>query len=237
MENIKGCRSDIIKRPKFNKANKKIYVDKSPINNNIYHTIYFNNTNNKEKLIDILTKEITFFLNYEGFNDNYFAFIVGLGNEAHTADAIGPKTVKSVASNAYLKELGININKYVATLEPGVLGTTGIDTKRIVESVALEIKPDFAIIIDAFVTDDIKEINHTIIFSNDKITPGSGIKGINTEISKDTLGIPVIVIGVPTAVEIKKNKNTYLLTNSSIDQDIINLSDIISQALNNTFYK
>lgn len=236
MENIKKCRSDIIKRPKFNKANKKIYVDKYQINNNIYHTIYFNNTNNKEKLIDILTKEITFFLNYEGFNDKYFAFIVGLGNEEHTADAIGPKTIKCVASNAYLKELGININKYVATVEPGVLGTTGIDTKRIVESVVLEIKPDFAIIIDAFVTDDIKEINHTIIISNDKITPGSGIKGINTEISKETLGIPVIVIGVPTAVEIKKNKNTYLLTNSSIDQDIINLSDIISQALNNAFY-
>lgn len=237
MDNLNGCRSDLIKTTRFDKTNKKIYVDKYQINNNIHHTIYFNNTNNKEKLIDILTKEITFFLNYAGFNNNYFAFIIGLGNEEHTADAIGPKTIKKVNSNAYLKELDINIDRYIATLEPGVLGTTGIDTKRIVESVASEIKPDVAIIIDAFVTDDINELNHTITINNNGITPGSGVKGLNTEINKDTLGIPVIVIGVPTAVEIKKKKNSYLLTNNNIDQYIINLSDIISQALNNTFYK
>ena len=237
MKDIKSSRNDLIKNPQFINSSKKTHVDKYQVNNNIYHKIYFNNTNNKERLIEILIKEIKFFLNNEGFNNNYFAFIVGLGNEEHTADAIGPKVVKKVNSNAYLKEFGINTNKYIATLEPGVLGTTGIDTKRIVESVSLEIKPDFAIIIDAFVTDDINEVNHTIIISNDKITPGSGIKGINTEISKDTLGIPVIIIGIPTAVEIKKNKNTYLLTSSSVDEDINQLSYIISCSLNRTFTK
>lgn len=234
MKYPKHCRTDIKKNSKFNNINKNLYVDKFMVDNKIYHTIYFNSP---KRLINILTKEINFFLSKEGFKDNYFAFIVGLGNEEHTADAIGPKTIKKVNSNAYLKELGIITDKYVATLEPGVLGTTGIDTKRIVESVSAEIKPDVAIIIDAFITDDINELNHTITVTNNGITPGSGVKGLNTEISKESLGLPVIVIGIPTAVEIKENNNTFLLTNSNIDQDIINLSDIISQALNNTFYK
>ncbi|MBR6113236.1 MAG: GPR endopeptidase, partial [Bacilli bacterium] len=166
-------------------------------------------------------------------------FIVGLGNENHTADSIGPKTLKHIQVNSFLENIGVEISgNKVSALEPGVLGETGILTDKIISSVSKEIKPDLIILIDSFVSDDINYLNKTIEITNYGINPGSGLKGINSKIDKTTLGIPILVIGVVTAIEIKfTNDNNinfipYLLSTKDIDEFVINISKIIGQSIN-----
>lgn len=207
-----------------------------------YCNIYFNNLLNDDELEKNLSHAIKFYINKLKLIDNYHVLIVGLGNELHTADAIGPTTLKYLKVNSHLEQLGFNFKIKISALEPGVLGTTGIDTKRIVESVVEEIKPDLVILIDSFVTSNIDLLNHLIHINNKGITPGSGLKGLNTKIDKKTIGSPVIVIGVPTALEIKLNSKKkdrnlpYLLSLSNIDEFVLNIAKLIAKSLNSIFY-
>lgn len=208
--------------------------------NHHYSLIYYKNFNEIE-IKNILKKEIKKYLNNLGINTNYHALIVGLGNNDYTADSIGPKTLKHIKVNTYLESLGIEIDKNkVSILEPGVLGETGIESKRIIESVVEEINPDIVILIDSFVSDDISNLNKTIEITDLGITPGSGLFAINKEINKNTLGVPIIVIGVTSAVEIKfenKKKMTfYLLSTNDIDKYVSQISKVIGESINEVIY-
>ena len=81
------------------------------------------------------------------------------------------------------------------------MGTTGIETFDIIKSVIDAVKPDFIITIDSLAALSIDRVNKTIQMTDTGIHPGSGIGNYRKEISKDTVGIPVIAIGVPTVVE------------------------------------
>ena len=206
---------------------------------NIYKTIFFNDLNNKESIKKILKNEILFFLHEMDITKKNHIFIVGLGNENHTADSIGPKVLKHINVNSFLENIGIEINgNKISALEPGVLSETGILTDKIISSVSKEIKPDLIILIDSFVSDDINYLNKTIEITNYGINPGSGLKGINSKIDKTTLGIPILVIGVVTAIEIKFTSDNninfipYLLSTKDIDEFVINISKIIGQSIN-----
>ena len=168
-----------------------------------------------------LKKELKYFINK--IKNKESVLIIGLGNDNYTADSIGPKTLKHIKVNSFLdgniKFKGIKIS----ALEPGVLGQTGIDTKRIVKSVVNEIKPNFLIIIDSFITNNILEVEKCIQISNNGITPGSGIMGLNSKINKRTIGIPVIVIGVPTALEINIKDKQYILASNQIDKYVLDI--------------
>ena len=201
-------------------------------------TILFNNLNDKEKLINSIKKELLYFFNVMNISKKDHIFIVGLGNDNHTADSVGPKTLKHIKVNSYLENIGIKIkNNKVSALEPGVLGETGILTEKIIYSVSNEIKPNLIILIDSFVSDDINYLNKVIQINNIGLNPGSGIKGINSKIDKETLGIPIIVIGVITAIEIKfsnsiNNYIPYLLSTKDVDEYVNNISSIIGEAIN-----
>lgn len=208
-------------------------------NQNTYKTIFFSNLNDKDSIKNILKKELLYFFNEMNITKKDHIFIVGLGNENHTADSIGPKVLKYVQVNSYLENVGVKIiNNKISALAPGVLGETGILTEKIIKSVCNEIKPNLTILIDSFVSDDINYLNKTIQITNMGIKPGSGIKGINSIIDKNTLGIPVIVIGVTTTIEIKfTNDNNinfipYLLSTKDIDEYIISISEIIGKSIN-----
>ena len=206
------------------------------INNYTIKTIYFKNTNNLKK---ILKENILYYFNKLKISKDNHVFIVGLGNENHTADSVGPKVLKHIKVNTYFNNFGINIKGIkVSAIEPGVLSTTGIDTFKIIKSVCDEIKPNLVILIDSMVCDEINYLNKVIEISDMGISCGSGIKGINTPINKENLGIPIISIGVVSAVEIKfKNKKNinfipYLLSTKDIDEYVNEVSIIISEALN-----
>lgn len=162
--------------------------------------------------------------------------IVGLGSDNYTADSVGPKVLTYIRANSYLEQFGISLSIKVSLLEPGVLGETGIETRRIIESVIKEINPNLVLLIDSYVTENIDYLNHTIEITNAGINPGSGIRGLNEEINKKTIGVPMIVIGVPTALEIdlsssKKDKFTYHLSTSDIDTYVSQISKLIGTSI------
>lgn len=89
----------------------------------------------------------------------------------------------------------------MSSLSPGVMGLTGIETSDIIQGVIERSKPDFVIAIDALAARAVERVNTTIQISDTGIHPGSGVGNKRKELSKETLGIPVIAIGVPTVVD------------------------------------
>ena len=189
----------------------------------IYHTIKFNNKS--IDLIYILKREIHYFI--RDLNISHILFI-GLGNESNTPDSIGPKTIKKIKVNYN------NSRIKVSALIPGVLGITGINTNLIIESVINRIKPSLIIVIDSVVSNKIERINNTIEISNTYLSPGSGING-NNEVIKTK--IPIISIGIPTALEYIKKNIPFILTPTNIDTYINDISTIISKSFNDLIYK
>jgi spore protease len=89
----------------------------------------------------------------------------------------------------------------VSGISPGVMGTTGIETFDIIKAVIDEIKVDYLIVVDALAAASISRVNKTIQITDTGISPGSGVGNKRKELSFDTLGLPVLAIGVPTVVD------------------------------------
>ena len=128
----------------------------------------------------------------------------------------------------------------VCALSPGVMGTTGIETSDIIKAIVDKINLDYIIVVDALKAASINRINKSIQLTNSGISPGSGVGNKRKELSKDTLGIPVIAIGVPTVVEastIASNTIDYLLnhdTSNEVFADLKKLDPIIQQDIINS---
>ena len=161
--------------------------------------------------------------------------IVGLGNEYVTPDSLGPK----VASNL---EVTRHIIKYcpqfvkegtreISAVSPGVLGVTGIETLEIVKGIVENVKPKLLIAIDSLCSKDMNRISSSIQIADTGIVPGGGIGNKREEISKNTLGIPVVAIGVPTVTMFPSDID-FIVTPKEIDKLIENMSEIISDAIN-----
>lgn len=133
--------------------------------------------------------------------------IVGLGNREVTPDALGPEVVGNMQITRHIvKEYG----KYamgkdevtlVSGIVPGVMAQTGMETLEIVKGVVDETNPDFIIAIDALAARSTKRLSRTIQVSDTGINPGSGVGNHRDGLNKDTLGVPVIAIGIPTVVD------------------------------------
>ena len=141
--------------------------------------------------------------------------IVGLGNEEVTPDALGPNVVKEIEVTRhiinYLPQYIDENARPVSAIAPGVLGTTGIETLEIIKGVVDNTKPKLLIVIDALASRSIERISSTIQLSDTGIVPGAGVGNTRKELTKDTLGIPVIAIGIPTVVE------TAVVVNDALD--------------------
>ncbi|MDR0930408.1 MAG: GPR endopeptidase [Clostridiales bacterium] len=131
--------------------------------------------------------------------------VVGLGNWNITPDSLGPKVVDQVYVTRHLFKLMPNDVpdgvKSICALTPGVLGITGIETAEIVKSVVQEVKPAVVVAIDSLASRKLQRVSTTIQLSNTGINPGSGIGNNRNAVSAETLGVPVIAIGVPTVVD------------------------------------
>ena len=132
---------------------------------------------------------------------------VGLGNRYITPDALGPKVVEKIVVTRHVRqnpeiagELDERLGN-VCAIAPGVLGITGIETGEIIQGLAEKIRPDILFAIDALAARKTLRINTTVQIADTGIVPGSGIGNRRMELSRDTLGIPVISIGVPTVVD------------------------------------
>jgi GPR endopeptidase len=131
--------------------------------------------------------------------------VVGLGNWNITPDALGPKVVNKIFVTRHMyntlpKELNGSVRP-VAAVSPGVMGITGIETGEIIKGIVEKMKPDVIIAIDALAARRFNRINATIQLSDTGISPGSGVGNTRMVLNEETLGVPVIAIGVPTVVD------------------------------------
>ena len=172
-----------------------------------YITIEFTDITNhedQEEINKVLESEIKKLLKKLNIKEDASCLVIGLGNSNSTADSLGPKTINKVLVTRHLFELNTNVKegiRSVAAISPGVMANTGIETYDIITSLVDKIKPNFLIVIDSLASSSIDRINKTIQLTDSGIHPGSGVGNNRKEISQDTIGIPVIALGVPTVVE------------------------------------
>lgn len=132
--------------------------------------------------------------------------VVGLGNIYVTPDSLGPKVINEIDVTRhiikYLPQYIDEGTRPVSAISPGVLGTTGIETVEILKGIVDNIQPKLLIVIDALASRSIERISSTIQISDTGIVPGAGVGNTRQEISQNTLGIPIVAIGIPTVVEL-----------------------------------
>lgn len=142
--------------------------------------------------------------------------VIGLGNWNVTPDSLGPKVVQKLIvtrhliqlmPEAYNNEKGI---RPVCAISPGVLGITGIETGEVIKGLVEKLKPNLIIAIDALASRSMERISTTIQITDTGVYPGSGIGNKRMGITKETMGAPVIAIGVPTVVDAATMANDTL---------------------------
>ena len=132
--------------------------------------------------------------------------VVGLGNRQVTPDALGPYVVDNLHITRHIIE---EYGKYatgedevwsVSAIVPGVMGQTGMETVEVIRGVVAETKPDILLVIDALAARNSKRLNRTIQIADTGITPGSGVGNHRKALDRETLGVPVVAVGVPLVV-------------------------------------
>lgn len=131
---------------------------------------------------------------------------VGLGNAELTVDAIGPMTVSKLTATRHLKEHEPELYEALgcaslSAFSPGVLGQTGIEVLELIRSAVQSVQPDLILVIDALAAGSCERLATTVQFSNVGIVPGSGVGNHRGAITAETVGVPVIAVGVPTVVD------------------------------------
>ena len=173
-------------------------------------------------------------------NDRFSALVVGLGNRAITPDAVGPQTMESVLATRHLQDQAADLFsalRPVCAISPGVLGTTGIEAARMVKAVSADLRPDVVIVVDALACSEPERLCRTIQITDTGITPGSGVGNDREALNRDSLGVPVIAVGVPTVMDIRTVSDSDVLeglfvTPRDIDTTVSDFSKLTGYAIN-----
>ena len=171
---------------------------------------------------EVLSKELKAMIS-EHIKPEEEILVVGLGNIYVTPDALGPKVINEIDITRHLlKYVPQYLDKNtrpVSAISPGVLGTTGIETAEILKGIVENVKPKLMIVIDSLASRSMERISSTIQLADTGIVPGAGVDNARKELTIDTLGIPVIAIGIPTVVE------TAVVVNDCLDVFIEKLQE------------
>ena len=173
-------------------------------------------------------------------NEDFSALVVGLGNRAITPDAVGPHTMESVLATRHLRVQPNDLFpelRPVCVLSPGVLGTSGFEAARFVKAVAADLRPDVVIAVDALACSEPERLCRTIQITDTGITPGSGVGNDREALIRDSLGVPVIAVGVPTVMDIRTVSDSEALeglfvTPRDIDTTVSDFSKLAGYAIN-----
>lgn len=186
--------------------NIKVETTTSITNDNKYTTISFDDVTDKDKFQkaeQVLIAELKPYIESSQLKATDPVLIIGLGNEKSTPDSLGPKTIKQILVTKYLFDLGEVEEGYQSTaaFSPSVTSITGIETSTAIKALVKSISAKLLIVIDALASSSLSRLNKTVQITNTGIHPGSGVGNNRQELNNDTLGIPVIAIGVPTVVD------------------------------------
>lgn len=170
--------------------------------------------------------------------------VAGIGNAAMTPDALGPGTLDHLLITRHLGKILPDFRP-VAAIGAGVLGTTGIEVAEWVKGVAHRVQPAAVILVDALAARSLDRLCTTIQIADSGLVPGSGVGNHRMALSRNTLGVPVISIGVPTVVEAATlardltgreddltGREPLFVTPDSIDRKIRDLAKLIGYGIN-----
>lgn len=172
--------------------------------------------------------------------------VVGLGNREVTADAVGPLTIDNLlVTRHYFQDESVGTavgKKYrqVSAFVPGVMAQTGMETMELIRGVVKEINPDVVVVVDALAARSPKRLNTTIQLTDTGISPGAGVGNNRKELNENSLGCPVIAIGVPTvldAVTIAKEEEAedvkaFFVMPRTIDSAVQYVSELVAGGIN-----
>ena len=140
----------------------------------------------------------------EGVDPQGLVLVAGLGNRAITPDAIGPKVHEQIFVTRHLVDQmpeHFGHLRPVASLAAEVLGTTGVESGEVVRAVCEKLRPACVIAVDALASRSLERLCRTVQLADTGITPGSGVGNHRVALDRDSLGVPVLALGVPTVVE------------------------------------
>ena len=180
--------------------------------------------------------------------------IAGLGNRMITPDAIGPQTADHVIATRHLVAQSPAIfadRRPVSALAPGVLGQTGVETGEVICGVLDRVRPAAVIAVDALAAGRLSRLLRTVQLADTGITPGAGVGNARAALNKETLGVPVIAVGVPTVVDgatlaheissqlgqpaceaLDDLSQPVMITTRDIDREVADISRMIGYAVN-----
>ncbi len=185
--------------------------------------------------------------------------VVGLGNRRMIADAVGPQTTERILVTRHLRTLEPGLfadlgQRAVAAIAPGVLADTGVEAAHLVKKTVEAVCPDLVIAVDALAARHSDRLGCTVQLSGAGIAPGSGVGNARMALSRDTLGVPVLALGVPTVVnsatlvydalekagvkelpealaEVLENQRRFFVTPKDCDEVVDGLCDLLAAAL------
>lgn len=199
--------------------------------------------------------------------------IVGLGNREVTSDSLGPRMTDALFVTRHFKqEFGSSFmkeNQYgcVSAIAPGVMAQTGIETEELLQGVVNKTKPDLVIVVDALAARSVKRLCTTVQITDTGIAPGAGVGNRRKELTKKSLGVPVVAIGIPTVVDaatiigdhlehvlekqgyseeeierfireiLTSDTENVMVTPKNIDESVKHLSQDLARVLNHCFQK
>ncbi len=127
--------------------------------------------------------------------------VIGLGNRFITPDSLGPLTVDKTLVTRHMIQSGFGAElRPVSAVAPGVLGVTGVETMEMAASLVEKVRPRAVICIDSLAAKSSSRIGSTIQLTDTGIQPGGGVGNHRSPLTKDTLGVDVIAVGMPTVV-------------------------------------
>lgn len=182
--------------------------------------------------------------------------VIGLGNGAMTPDAVGPLVADNVLVTRHLIAA---MPKHFAGFRPvavfrtGVLGTTGVESAETVRGLVAEVQPALVIAVDALASRRVGRVCATVQLSDTGIIPGSGVGNHRAALNRETLGVPVFAIGIPTVVDaatlaadlmeeagladidadkLRSSQQNLMVTPRDIDQQVRDLGKVVGYGIN-----
>lgn len=196
--------------------------------------------NYQEQMIEILIEKIKSLLPpiYEKEESELSVLVVGLGNKRMEADSLGPRTIEKIIMSRHIrKEFG----KYafssedvssISGIATGVLTDTGMEAREIISGIVKETMPDVVIVIDALAGKSTKRIGKTIQLTDTGVVPGSGVGIHRKAINEENIGVPVLLLGIPTLVD---TGDGFYLIPKNLSEILEILSSILAKAINRLF--
>ena len=155
---------------------------------------------------------------------NGTVLVAGLGNREVTPDSLGPKAGTRVLATRHIggelaRASGLDRLRPVAVVQTGVTGQTGIETAEFLTSLVQKIRPGAVVAIDALASRRLQRLGCTIQISDAGVSPGAGVGNHRLRLCRETMGVPVIAVGVPTVVDARTLAGD-LLGNRAYERDL-----------------